>query len=77
MISNSRQKRREGNLWQCRYWEHFIHDGKGFVVHCFYVHYNPVFHGLCERPQEWKYSSVYRFVAEGIYPPNWCHEKSL
>ncbi|MEM7794867.1 MAG: transposase [Cyanobacteria bacterium P01_C01_bin.118] len=74
-ISQSRQKRREGNLWQRRYWEHFIRDEKDFAIHCDYIHYNPVRHGLCEKPRDWKYSSVHRFIAEGIYPPNWCEEE--
>jgi putative transposase len=26
---------------------------------------------LCENPQDWEYSSVHRFIAQGIYPPDW------
>jgi putative transposase len=22
-------------------------------------------------PQDWQFSSIHRFVAQGIYPPNW------
>ena len=69
-ISNSRQKRRERNLWQRRYWEHLIRNEQDFATHCDYIHYNPVRHGLCKIPQDWKFSSVHRFIAQGMYPPN-------
>jgi putative transposase len=38
----SRQKRRESNLWQRRFWEHSIRDEADFMKHCDYIHYNPV-----------------------------------
>nr|WP_215607070.1 hypothetical protein [Leptothoe spongobia] len=69
-------ERGERNLWQRRYWEHWIRDERDFATHCDYIHYNPVRHGLCEKPQNWKYPSLHRFIAEGIYPPNWCQEES-
>ena len=75
-ISQSLQKRREGNLWQRRYWEHPIRNEEDFATHCDYIHYNPVRHRLCERPQEWEYSSIHRFIAEGIYPSNWGQKES-
>ncbi len=53
-----------------------IHNKKDFAIHCGYIHYNPVRYGLCGKLQEWKYSSVHRFVEEGIHPPNWCQEES-
>ena len=70
-ISVSRQKRKEGNLWQRRFWEHLIRDDKDYANHCDYIHYNPVGHKLCRSPQDWQYSSIHRFIAEGIYPPDW------
>ena len=70
-ISASRQKRKERNLWQLRFWEHLIRDERDFAQHCDYIHYNPVRHGLCETPQDWQFSSIHRFIAQGIYPPNW------
>ena len=65
--SQSRQKRREGNLWQRRYWEHFIRNEKDLAIHCNYIPYNPVRHGLCERPQEWKYSNVHQFFTAVLF----------
>ncbi|MGA7934525.1 MAG: transposase [Kovacikia sp.] len=70
-LSQSRHKRQEGNLWQRRFWEHWIRDEKDLTQHCDYIHYNPVRHGLCRMPGEWKYSSFHRFVVQGIYSPDW------
>jgi len=70
-LSQSRQKRREGNLWQRRFWEHWIRDERDFTQHCEYIHYNPVQHGLCQMPGEWQYSSFHRFVAQGVYASDW------
>ncbi|NES25851.1 MAG: transposase, partial [Symploca sp. SIO3E6] len=70
-ISASRQKRKEGNLWQKRFWEHLIRDEEDFIKHCDYIHYNPVKHKLCPTPQDWQFSSIHRLTAQGIYPPNW------
>ena len=60
----SGERRREGNLWQRRYWEHWIQDERDFVNHCEYVHYNPVKHGLVESPTDWAFSSVHRYLRE-------------
>jgi putative transposase len=70
-VSLSRQKRKERNLWQRRFWEHLIRDERDYALHCDYIHYNPVKHGLCVKPQDWPFSSIHRFIAEGIYPPDW------
>lgn len=57
-ISKSRQKWGESNLWQRRYWEHWVRDELDFATHCDYVHYNPVRYGLCKSPQDWPRTSV-------------------
>ncbi|MEL7006920.1 MAG: hypothetical protein AAFN93_30010 [Bacteroidota bacterium] len=75
-VSESRQKRGERNLWQRRYWEHWIRDERDFATHCDYIHYNPVKHGLCKAPQDWPFSSVHRFIEQGIYPSHWCKDES-
>lgn len=74
-ISPSRQKQKESNLWQRRFWEHTIKDEIDFAAHCDYIHYNPVKHGLCATAKEWEYSSFHRFVSQGIYPENWGSEQ--
>jgi putative transposase len=72
-ISQSRQKREEGNLWQRRFWEHLIRDEQDFTIHCDYIHNNPVKHGLCSNPQDWQFSSIHRFIAQ----LGWCVTLSL
>jgi putative transposase len=72
-ISASRQKRKERNLWQRRFWEHLIRDETDFENHCDYIHYNPVHHQYCERPTDWQFSSLHRFIEKQIYSPNWAY----
>jgi len=69
--TRSRQRHREGTVWQRRFWEHQIRDEADLTAHCDYIHYNPVRHGLVSAPKDWPHSTFHRFVAEGIYPPDW------
>ncbi|MBW4546731.1 MAG: transposase [Symplocastrum torsivum CPER-KK1] len=71
VVSASRQKRGEQNLWQRRFWEHVIRDEDDFTQHCDYIHYNPVAHGLCQVPQQWEFSSLHRLIVEGMYTADW------
>ena len=64
-------------LWQNRFWEHLIRDEEDLENHCHYIHYNPVKHGLCLNPQDWKFSSIHRFIAEGIYPQDWGKSETI
>ncbi|MGB3695536.1 MAG: transposase [Spirulinaceae cyanobacterium] len=75
-ISLSRRKRQESNLWQRRFWEHLIRDEQDFALHCNYIHYNPVKHGLCKSAQDWQFSTIHRFISQAIYPPNWGLDES-
>ncbi|MDY6782603.1 MAG: transposase [Cyanobacteriota bacterium] len=74
-ITNSRQKRKESNLWQRRYWEHALRDEEDFANHCDYIHYNPVKHGFCKMPQQWQFSSIHRLIAQGVYSENWGSDR--
>lgn len=67
-LSASRKKHRESSVWQRRFWEHTIRDGRDFAAHCDYVHYNPVKHGLAISPKDWLWSTFHRFVEKGLYP---------
>jgi len=69
--AKSREQRREGTIWQRRFWEHRVRDQKDFHSHCEYIHYNPVKHGLAKSPKDWPYSTFHKFVSEGIYHLNW------
>jgi putative transposase len=59
-------------LWQRRYWEHTIGDDADLAHHVDYIHYNPVRHGLVERPRDWPYSSFHRYVRTGLLPVDWA-----
>jgi putative transposase len=75
-ISDSRQRRHEGGIWQRRFWEHEIRDETDFARHMDYLHYNPVKHGLVEHVNDWPYSTFHRYVKCGVYPADWCGGES-
>lgn len=64
-------KHREGVLWQRRFWEHKIKDERDFQVHCDYIHYNPVKHGLVGAPVDWENSTFHRYLDDGVYSREW------
>jgi putative transposase len=70
-LSDRRQRKGERGVWQRRFWEHALRDQRDFNNHCDYIHYNPVKHGHVERVADWPHSSFQRFVADGVYPPDW------
>ncbi len=72
LTSSSRAKHRESNVWQRRFWEHTIRDGRDFQRHVDYIHYNPVKHGLVNCPHQWPYSTFPRWVQESVYENDWC-----
>ena len=67
----SRQKHRESNVWQRRFWEHTIRDEADWIKHLNYIHFNPVKHQLVRCPHQWEYSSFHRYVREGYYSEDW------
>ncbi|HRD69290.1 MAG TPA: transposase [Legionella sp.] len=70
-IGHSRKKKGERGIWQRRFWEHLIRDHKDYDNHLNYIHYNPVKHGYVQDATDWPYSSIHRFIKEGILPKNW------
>jgi putative transposase len=70
-LNTSIQSRREGGLWQRRFWEHAIRDEEDFRRHMDYLHYNSVKHGYVKNVVDWPYSTFHRLVARGKYTPNW------
>lgn len=62
---------REHNVWQRRFWEHAIRDTDDMQRHVDYIHFNPVKHGYVSKPVEWQYSSIHRYVRDGLLPPDW------
>jgi putative transposase len=71
-ISRSRQRRREGAIWQRRFWEHLIRDDTDFRNHIDYIHYNPVKHGYVTQPGDWPFSTFHGYVRDGTYPKDWA-----
>ncbi|WP_432470391.1 REP-associated tyrosine transposase [Amphritea sp. HPY] len=74
LCSKSRLKKRERGIWQRRYWEHLIRDDQDYARHVDYIHFNPVKHGYVSRASEWPYSSIHRFIRNGILDMNWGAE---
>jgi len=70
-VTRSRLRKREGNIWQRRFWEHTIRDDGDYRTHVDYIHYNPVKHGLVARAVDWEYSTFHRYRQEGLYPEDW------
>jgi putative transposase len=72
--TTSRYKRREGTLWQRRFWERLILDDADFERHFDYIHINPVKHGYVTRAGDWPYSTFHRYVKQSVYPSDWAAE---
>ncbi|MEW6765583.1 MAG: transposase [Pseudomonadota bacterium] len=64
--------RGERGIWQRRFWEHTLRDERDYAAHVDYVHINPIKHGLVSRVRDWPYSTFHRYVARGVYPPDWA-----
>ena len=70
-IDTATNNRNERMVWQRRFWEHAIHDEADWRKHMDYIHYNPVKHGLVNRPGEWRWSSFGNAVRKGWYEASW------
>jgi len=52
------------HFWQKRYYDFNIRNYPQFIEKVKYIHRNPVKRGLCERPEDWEWSS-FRHYATG------------
>jgi putative transposase len=52
------------HFWQKRYYDLNVRDHAQFVEKLRYIHRNPLKAGLCERPEDWEWSS-FRHYATG------------
>ncbi|MEO6024852.1 MAG: transposase [Burkholderiales bacterium] len=75
--NESRIKRREGILWQRRFWEHQIRDDLDYQRHVDYIHFNPVKHGLVTRVADWPHSTFHRYVKHGVYREDWALDRTI
>ena len=71
-VSPSREAKQERGIWQRRFWEHLIRDGRDYANHVDYIHINPVKHGYTKRAVDWPHSSIHRFIERGIVDANWA-----
>ena len=67
--SSSKQLKGEKDIWQRRFWEHYIYNQEDFENHFNYIHYNPVKHEYVESASEWEYSSIHKYIKEGYEEP--------
>ena len=76
-LSPIRQAAGERGIWQRHFGEHCIRDEADYQHHLDYIHINPLKHGLVSNVKDWPYSSFHRYVADGIYPINWCGDEFI
>lgn len=70
VTKNQKRQGRRG-VWQPRFIEHTIRDDDDMELHMDYVHFNPVKHGLVQRPVDWPWSSLHRYIKMGWYTADW------
>ena len=75
---DTRKGRRKGErgIWQRRFWEHSIRDDEDLDRHIDYIHWNPVKHGLANKPEDWPYSTYHEWKKEvgrafNVPPEDW------
>jgi len=73
-IPLSRRLKRERAVWQRRYWEHRIRDEEDLQRHVDYIHFNLVKHGHVSCAVDWPYSSIHRYIRDGVMPLDWGGE---
>ena len=73
-IGASRRSKGERGIWQRRFWEHCIKGEQGLARHVDCVHINPVKHGYVVRASDWPYSSIHRYIGQGMLTPDWACE---
>ncbi len=75
--SDSRRKRGIRGVWQKRFHEHTIRNQREFRQHVDYIHMNPVKHRLVARPTDWPWSSIHRYIRQGLLPTDWTGPTDL
>jgi hypothetical protein len=49
-----------------------IRDDHDMQTYVDYIHFNPVKHGYVKRPVDWQWSSIHRYIREGLIDKNWA-----
>jgi putative transposase len=60
--SASKYAKAEKGIWQRRFWDHHLRDEADYLTHLRYCWWNPVKHGLVDRPVDWEFSSIHREI---------------
>ena len=50
---------RKGNFWYKEYFDRYIRDGKHYRATLRYIEENPVKARICEKPEDWEFSSAF------------------
>jgi len=58
-------------IWQRAYSRQQVHNVNDFAIVLDSIHYNPVHHGLVQRPEEWTHSSYQAWVERAVYKLGW------
>ncbi len=66
-VSASKAKKREKDIWQRRFWEHYIRNERDWRHYVDYIHFNPVKHSYVTSPEEWPHSSYRQAIGKGWY----------
>jgi len=72
-----RRRPGERSVWQRRFYEHTIRNEGDWGRHVDYIHWNPVKHGLVQRPSDWTWSSIHRYIRMGGLEPDWPTRRTL
>lgn len=59
----------DGAIWARQYQEFRVGSDAEYAALIDYMHTNPVRHGLCGCAHGWPWSSVHRFISEGLSVP--------
>jgi REP-associated tyrosine transposase len=57
---------RQGKFWQIESYDHWIRDEQEFWRVIEYIENNPVKVGLCQKPEDWEWSSAYKRKELGL-----------
>ncbi|MGH8145976.1 MAG: REP-associated tyrosine transposase [Rhodanobacteraceae bacterium] len=76
-INASRANKGERGIWQRRFWEHLIRDDDDLARHMDYIHINPVQHGHTAKASDWPWSSIHRYIRNGMLSADWATDPDV
>jgi REP element-mobilizing transposase RayT len=68
-IEMNRHLKRKGKLWEPDYYDRYIRDMDHYHDCIAYIRNNPIKAGLCEKPEDWPYSSAGVSWSADFSPP--------